>query len=75
MAKYWHSSLACRSSHLTNDAVQEKFDHYGKFEDANKLSMEAFQELFTDQVNACHVNPVNIHLHCIAHAGIETNMH
>ncbi len=40
----------CRSSHLTNDAVQEKFEHYGTFEDANKLSMEAFQELFAGQV-------------------------
>jgi len=40
----------CRSSHLTNDAVQEKFEHYGTFEDSNKLSMEAFQELFAGQV-------------------------
>jgi hypothetical protein len=39
-----------RSSHLTNDAVQEKFEHYGTFEDSNKLSMEAFQELFAGQV-------------------------
>ncbi len=41
----------CRSSHLTNDAVQEKFEHYGTFEDSNKLSMEAFQELFAGQVH------------------------
>lgn len=46
--------LTCRSSHLTNDAVQEKFDHYGTFEDSNKLSMEAFQELFADQVVVLH---------------------
>ena len=45
-----NATTACRSSHLTNDAVQEKFDHYGTFEDANKLSMEAFQQLFAGQV-------------------------
>ncbi|DBB17391.1 TPA: hypothetical protein ACH3X3_014425 [Trebouxia sp. C0006] len=43
------SNLEDRSSHLTNDAVQEKFEHYGTFEDSNKLSMEAFQELFAGQ--------------------------
>ncbi|KAL3133737.1 hypothetical protein ABBQ32_008226 [Trebouxia sp. C0010 RCD-2024] len=43
------TNLEDRSSHLTNDAVQEKFEHYGTFEDANKLSMEAFQELFAGQ--------------------------
>lgn len=32
--------------------MQEKFEHYGTFEDSNKLSMEAFQELFADQVTA-----------------------
>ena len=40
----------CRSAHLTNDAVQINFDHYGSFEDANKLTMEALQELFAGQV-------------------------
>ena len=44
-----------RSSHLTNDAVQEKFEHYGTFEDSNKLSMEAFQELFADQASQCDI--------------------
>lgn len=43
-------SCTRRSSHLTNDAVQEKFEHYGTFEDSNKLSMQAFQELFAGQV-------------------------
>ena len=40
----------CRSAHLTNDAVQINFDHYGSFEDANKLTMEALQDLFAGQV-------------------------
>lgn len=42
--------LPCRSAHLTNDAVQINFDNYGSFEDANKLTMEALQELFAGQV-------------------------
>ena len=50
MCKSGDATTACRSSHLTNDAVQEKFEHYGTFEDANKLSMEAFQQLFAGQV-------------------------
>ena len=44
--------LPCRSAHLTNDAVQINFDHYGSFEDANKLTMEALQELFAGQVGS-----------------------
>lgn len=50
----------CRSSHLTNDAVQEKFEHYGTFEDSNKLSMEAFQELFADQVIRCRLHKIHL---------------
>jgi hypothetical protein len=34
---------ACRSAHLTNDAVQKKIEHYGRFEDSNKLSMRELQ--------------------------------
>jgi len=30
--------------HLTNDAIQQHCDNYGKFEDKNKLSYEAFQK-------------------------------
>eukprot|EP00891_Asterochloris_glomerata_P009698 jgi/Astpho2/9698/Aster-x0408 len=45
------ANLADRSAHLTNDAVQINFDHYGSFEDANKLTMEALQELFAGQMD------------------------
>lgn len=33
----------CRSIHLTNDAVQTQFDHYGEHEDHNKLSLAELQ--------------------------------
>ena len=58
---------ARRSSHLTNDAVQEKFEHYGTFEDANKLSMEAFQELFAGQVPAALAagSSPDVHMFCM----------
>ena len=39
----WVPSIA-RMVHLNNDAVQKKGDNYGKFESANKLSLEEFQK-------------------------------
>ena len=37
-----------RSIHLVNDAVQSKFETYGRFEDANKLSFPELQQLLDD---------------------------
>jgi hypothetical protein len=36
-------NLASKMVHLTNDAVQKKGEHYGKFEKGNKVSFEDFQ--------------------------------
>jgi tubulin--tyrosine ligase len=35
-------SLDNRTIHLTNDAIQEKEEDYGKFESGNKLSYQEF---------------------------------
>jgi hypothetical protein len=40
---------ACRSIHLTNDAVQKKADHYDSFEDHNKLDMCQLQVALEQQ--------------------------
>jgi len=37
-------SLEDRMVHLTNDAVQQKGEEYGKYEAANKLSFADFQK-------------------------------
>jgi hypothetical protein len=37
------TNLQSRLIHLTNDAVQVNSDDYGKFESANKLSINDFQ--------------------------------
>ena len=48
-AAYDPTNTADKSIHLVNDAVQIQFETYGKYEDANKLSMEAFQRLLDAQ--------------------------
>ena len=35
--------------HLTNDAIQQKSDEYGKFENGNKLSWQDFTKVITQQ--------------------------
>ena len=42
--------------------MQEKFEHYGTFEDANKLSMEAFQVLFAGQVRQAKAMAMLLHV-------------
>lgn len=37
--------------HLTNDAIQQHCDNYGKYEDKNKLSYEAFQKYLDANYN------------------------
>ncbi|CAJ1349635.1 unnamed protein product [Effrenium voratum] len=44
-----------RMVHLNNDAVQKKGDNYGKFESANKLSLEEFQK-YLDEHHARKVS-------------------
>ncbi|KAK3242713.1 hypothetical protein CYMTET_47602 [Cymbomonas tetramitiformis] len=44
-AKYNKENLEDKSIHLTNDFVQKHLDDYGKFEDANKLSMDEFRTI------------------------------
>jgi len=48
-AAYDPTNTADKSIHLVNDAVQIQFETYGKYEDANKLSMAAFQGLLDAQ--------------------------
>jgi len=43
--KYTLNNLSDRETHLTNDAVQKKAKNYGKFESANKLNYEQFQDV------------------------------
>ena len=35
--------------HLTNDAIQKGSDDYGKFENANKLSLQDFDRFFNSR--------------------------
>jgi tubulin---tyrosine ligase len=42
--KYNLSNLSDKETHLTNDAVQKKAASYGKYESANKLTYDQFQE-------------------------------
>lgn len=44
-AEYNKENLQDKSIHLTNDFVQKHLDDYGKFEDANKLSMDEFKTI------------------------------
>lgn len=37
-------NLSNRYVHLTNDAVQQKCDDYGKFENGNKMSYQTFSK-------------------------------
>jgi hypothetical protein len=39
-------NLNNRYIHLTNDAIQKYAEDYGKFENANKLSMSDFDRYF-----------------------------
>ena len=41
-----------RMIHLTNDAVQNKGDNFGKYEAGNKLSYDGFQEYLTESSSA-----------------------
>ncbi|KAK9855755.1 hypothetical protein WJX84_007520 [Apatococcus fuscideae] len=43
--------LSDRSTHLTNDAIQVKFDGYGAFEDSNKLTMQQLQDQMGAAIN------------------------
>ncbi|CAE7040491.1 TTL [Symbiodinium natans] len=45
-----------RMVHLNNDAVQKKGDDYGKFEPANKMSLEEFQKYLDEH----HVRSVSV---------------
>ena len=44
--------VADQSIHLVNDAVQIKFESYGKYEDANKLSLAAFDKMLQARAHA-----------------------
>lgn len=46
---------ACRSIHLTNDAIQKNYEHYDSFEDHNKLNLEAFQAILERQGETINV--------------------
>jgi len=35
--------------HLTNDAIQQKSEDYGKFENGNKMSLQDFSKVITAQ--------------------------
>ena len=48
-------SLANKQVHLTNDAVQKKFDDYGRFEQGNKISFPDFQKYLETQHDK-HIN-------------------
>eukprot|EP00439_Symbiodinium_sp_Y106_P085714 s123_g29.t1 len=45
-----------RMVHLNNDAVQKNGDNYGKFESANKMSLDEFQKYLDEH----HVRSVNV---------------
>ena len=42
--EYTLENLSNRAIHLTNDAVQKKYEDYGKFEPGNKISFPDFQK-------------------------------
>lgn len=42
--EYTLKNLANRAIHLTNDAVQKKYEDYGKYESGNKISLPDFQK-------------------------------
>jgi tubulin monoglycylase TTLL3/8 len=48
--KFDLKDLANRFVHLTNDAVQEHNEDYGKFESANKFSINDFQRYLDQQM-------------------------
>lgn len=50
------SDLTNRLVHLTNDAVQIAADDYGKFENANKLSINDFQRFLDTNHEDKNVN-------------------
>lgn len=43
------SDLEDRDVHLTNDAVQDRNEEYGKYEPGNKVSMQDFAVYLADQ--------------------------
>jgi hypothetical protein len=46
--KYNLSNLSDKETHLTNDAVQKKAKSYGKYESANKLTYDQFQQCLSE---------------------------
>lgn len=46
------SDLEDRDVHLTNDAVQDRNDQYGKYEPGNKISLKDFQQYFQQETGA-----------------------
>jgi hypothetical protein len=56
--KYSLTSLSDRECHLTNDAIQKKAKNYGKFESANKLSLEEWQETINADYPSAPANVV-----------------
>ena len=49
-------NLSSKAIHLTNDAIQQKEEDYGKFESGNKLSFSDFQKYINTAYTDLHIN-------------------
>lgn len=56
--KYTLNNLSDRETHLTNDAVQKKAKSYGKFESANKLTYDQFEEVVSQDYPSAPIGVV-----------------
>jgi len=54
--EYSLKSLSNKAIHLTNDAVQQKEEDYGKFESGNKLSFGDFQKYLDQTYASLHID-------------------
>ncbi len=54
--EYSLKNLSNKAIHLTNDAVQQKYDDYGKYEPGNKLSFPDFQKYLDASFPALNID-------------------